>query len=158
MKAPPKRLIAEDLPARNLGSRLPFPNQAEPHLKELGFSPANIDALSRDADLVIIPLLVPVVRLQHFFHSNVSLCGHTQSGQSPVPRRKWEWTFLQPPLCKGQPGPLQQRIRYGLSGSRGHRAASAFVAWIVGVVMRRIVVARIAERAGSNALFQFFDI
>jgi hypothetical protein len=34
--------------------------------------------------------------------------------------------------------------------------ASAFVAWVVGVVKRRIVVARIAGGIGGDPLFQFF--
>src|SRR6266478_6574343 len=75
---PPKRLIAGDLPARNLSWRLPFPSQVEPYLEVLGFSPANMDALLRGVALAIFPLLVLVVRLHHFFHASVSFCGRAQ--------------------------------------------------------------------------------
>src|SRR6266498_2598373 len=44
------------------------------------------------------------------------------------------------------------------SGARGHLTAGAFVSWIVRVVVRRIVVAWIADRTGRNPLLQLFHV
>jgi hypothetical protein len=44
------------------------------------------------------------------------------------------------------------------SGARGHLTASAFVPWIIRIIVRRIVVAGIAGRTWRDPLLKFFDI